>query len=55
MKCETLDTIVYINANTRLIDGVNEVDYEEQNVDWQLTGNDAGDSNCDSGCSDTEV
>ena len=55
LKCETLDKIVYIHANTRLIDGVNEVDYEEQNVDWQLTGSDAGDSDGDSSSSDTEV
>ena len=55
LKCETLDKIVYIHANARLIDGVNEVDYEEQNVDWQLTGSDAGDSDGDSSSSDTEV
>jgi len=56
LKCETLDKMVYIHANTRLIDGVNEVDYEEQNVDWQLdgTGSDAGDSDGDTD-SDTEV
>ena len=54
MKCETLDKIVFIHANTRLIDGVNEVDYEEQNVDWQQAGSDAGHSDNDS-TSDSDV
>jgi Protein of unknown function (DUF 659)/hAT family C-terminal dimerisation region len=54
LKCETLDKMVYIHANTRLIDNINEVDYKEQNVDWQLPDNDASDSDGESS-KDTDV
>jgi len=38
LKADTLEKIVYVHANTRLIDKVNEVDYEERYVDWQTDG-----------------
>jgi Protein of unknown function (DUF 659)/hAT family C-terminal dimerisation region len=47
LKTTTMDKLVYIHANTRLVDKVNEVDYEETNVGWQ---NDLhGDSLSDAG------
>jgi hypothetical protein len=53
LKCETMNKMVYIHANTRLLDSINEVDYEEQNADWQLPGSDASDDDGDSS-SDSE-
>ena len=46
-----MNKLVYIHANTRLVDKINDVEYEEQYVDWQ---NDSkSDSDDDSG-SDTD-
>ena len=51
LKADTLEKIVYIHANTRLIDKVNEVDYEERYVDWQTDGATANaDSATDTDC-----
>ena len=44
-----MDKLVYIHANTRLIDKVNEVDYEEKNVGWQNDKDLHGDSISDLG------
>jgi len=49
LKTATMDKLVYIHANTRLLDKINEVDYEEQNVAWQDgSSGDGGDSESES-------
>lgn len=35
LKTSTMNKLVYIHANTRLVDRVNKVDYEEEIVAWQ--------------------
>ncbi len=50
-----MDKLVYIHANTRLIDKVNEVDYEEENVVWQNDlHSDSSDNQSDSEISESD-
>jgi len=46
-----METLMYIHANTRLLDKMTAVDYEETNVEWQIEAdeNEASDSETDSG------
>lgn len=54
LKTTTMDKLVYIHANTRLVDKVNEVDYEEKNVGWQNDLHSDSDAGSDSDQSDSE-
>ena len=51
LKPSIMETLVYIHANTRLLDKITAVDYEETNVEWQIEAdeNEASDSETDSG------
>ena len=50
LKPSTMETLMYIHANTRLLDKMTAVDYEETNVEWQIEAdeNEASDSETDS-------
>jgi hypothetical protein len=36
LKCTTMDKMVFIHANTRLIDKISDVCYEEPHIVWEL-------------------
>jgi hypothetical protein len=52
LKPKTIEKVVYIHANNRLLDKVNAVDYHEANVEWNDECSTESDSSSNS--SDTE-
>jgi len=39
-----MEKLVYIHPNTRPLNKITDVDYEETNVEWQIEANEASDS-----------
>lgn len=53
LKPKTIEKMVYIHANDRLLDKINDVDYHETNVEWNDDCISADTSSDSSECSDT--
>lgn len=54
LNCQTMDKMVFVHANTRLLDKVTDVCYEEPHIDWELDSATESDTDTDTSDSDRQ-